>query len=162
MCAISVPSGVVAMIVLIVTIPPNFPYQGLPRSVNTPQRIWGVFSYKSLNRVDFLGVTLLLAASSLFVTPLEEAGVHYDWNSPFVITLLTISGCLWIAFLAWEKRVTTASSEREPVFPWRFMQSRVRLGLILCATVSSTNLIGHLAYSCVGTCFWSGRRSQSR
>lgn len=129
------------MVVLIITMPANFPYKSLPESVETSQRIWGGISKKSLNRVDFLGVALLLGASFLFVTPLEEAGIHFDWNSPFVITLLTFSGLLWIAFLAWEKRVTTASSVREPVFPWRFMQSRVRVGLILFAMVSSTKLL---------------------
>lgn len=104
------------------------------------QRIWGGFSRKSLKRVDFLGVALLLAASFAFVTPLEEAGIHFDWNSSFVITLLTLSGFLWIAFLAWERRVTAASSVREPVFPWRFMQSRVRVGLILSASISFKKL----------------------
>ena len=119
------------MIVLVMALPGRFPYQGLPERADMPQRVWKVFSIKSLKRVDFIGAALLLAASFLFVTPLEEAGVHYSWSSAFIITLLTISGFLWIAFLAWERRVTVASGVREPVFPWRFMQSRVRVGLIL-------------------------------
>lgn len=123
------------MVVLIITIPTNFPYQALPVRVDAPKRIWNVFSKKSLKRVDFFGAALLLAASFLFVTPLEEAGVHYEWGSAFIITLLVISGFLWIAFFAWEKWVTASLSVREPVFPWRFMQSRVRVGLILFATV---------------------------
>lgn len=130
-----------AIVVLIITIPANFPYQALPRSVGAPQRIWRGFSRKSLKRVDFLGVALLLAASFSFVAPLEEAGIHFDWNSSFVISLLILSGLLWIAFLALEKKVTAASSVREPIFPWRFMESRVRVGLILSATVSLKDLI---------------------
>lgn len=123
------------MVVLMITIPTNFPYHGRPGSGDAPKKIWEAFSKKSLKRVDFLGATLLLAASLLFVTPLEEAGLHYGWGSAFVITLLVLSGFLWVAFLAWERKVTSASSVREPVFPWRFMQSRVRMGLILCVVV---------------------------
>lgn len=124
---ISVPSGLVVVIMLIITIPANFPHQGLAQPAN--QNSW--------TRVDLVGTALLLTASFLFVTPLEEAGVRYSWRSAFVITLLTVSGCLWITFLAWERKITTTSGITEPVFPWRFMQSRVCVGLILFALLDS-------------------------
>lgn len=73
----------------------------------------------------FLGVAFLLAASFLFVTPLLVADIHYDWNSPLVMTLLTFSGSLWIAFLAWERRVTAVSNVSKPVFPWIFRYAEI-------------------------------------
>ncbi|KAI9842654.1 MAG: hypothetical protein M1837_007021 [Sclerophora amabilis] len=96
-----------------------------------------VFTKKALKRVDWFGATLLLAASLLLVTALEEAGIRYPWRSALVITFLVVSGILWITFVAWEHRVTRAASAQEPVFPWRFFQSRVRIGMIL-----STFLVG--------------------
>ena len=38
-----------------------------------------------------------------------------------------------MAFLLWERRVTPFDDPREPVFPWRFVQSRVWIGMLLNA-----------------------------
>ena len=88
---------------------------------------------ESLRKVDAIGCFLLLTATIFLVAALEEAGVRFPWRSAFVITLLTISGILWPIFLAWEKRVTKneAVNKREPVFPFRFVQSRVWIGMML-------------------------------
>ena len=74
---------------------------------------------------------MLLVATLFFVTALEVAGAEYAWRSAVVITLLTISGILWVTFLMWERMVTRAAKVREPVFPWRFVQSRVWVGMLL-------------------------------
>lgn len=76
---------------------------------------------------------MLLGATVFFVAALENAGSRYPWKSAFVISLLVISGILWITFLAWERKVTLAAKAREPVFPWRFVQSHVWVGMLLYA-----------------------------
>ena len=73
---------------------------------------------------------MLLATLSL-TAGFEEAGSRFPWKSAYVISLLSVSGFLWIALLAWEWRVTNRSKTVEPVLPWRFMQNRVVIGLLL-------------------------------
>ena len=91
------------------------------------------FSKATLDRVDFPGAFLLLVATVFLVAALEEAGDPFPWKSAFVVTLLTISGIAWMAFLLWERRVTPLDDPREPVFPWQFVQSRVWIGMLLNA-----------------------------
>lgn len=126
---LNVPAGTVAIIVLIISIPAHFPYHGQPSTEK--RKIGKVFSRETMKRLDILGAALLLVAILLLVTALEEAGIRFPWKSPFVIILLTVSGLLWIVFLAWERRLTRAASVQEPVFPWRFVQSRVWVGMLL-------------------------------
>ena len=114
-------------------IPPNFPHHGQPSY--SAGKSGQVFSRSSLKRVDFPGALFLLIATLLLVTALEEAGSRFPWKSAFVITLLTASGLLWVIFLAWERFVTKAERLREPVFPWRFVQSRVWIGMLLYAQI---------------------------
>lgn len=128
---LNVPAGVVAIILLLIAIPTNFPRHGLPPSSYKPLTLRQSFSKTQFNRVDFLGTTLLLSATILLVSALEEAGTQYKWRSVFVIVVLLMSGLSWIAFLAWSWKITRAATAREPIFPWRFMQSRVRIGLIV-------------------------------
>ena len=129
MISSSVPAGILAMIVVLVFLPNNFPHHD--RDLTEKTRMLDAFSVRTLKKVDILGSALLLVATVFLVAALEEAGTRFPWKSPFVIILLVISGILWLAFLAWERVVTLATSLREPVFPWRFMQSRVWIGMML-------------------------------
>lgn len=117
------------MIVLVTMIPPGFPHHSQSSTKSRPLK--QVLSKTSLRKLDFLGAGLLLTATLLLITALEEAGVRFAWRSPFVITLLIVSGLLWLAFLAWEFRTTRAEAIQEPVFPWRFVQSRIWIGMLL-------------------------------
>ena len=126
---ISVPAGAVAMVLLLLALPSQFPYQG-----GHPQNPWKgqkLLSLVSLRRVDFIGAILLLSATVLLVCALEEAGIAYQWSSALVITFLVIAGLLWILFPFWERYVTNSATKQEPVFPWRFMKSRVIIGMLL-------------------------------
>ena len=76
---------------------------------------------------------MLLVATLFLVAALEEAGNRFEWRSAFVIVLLTVSGTTWIAFLVWERKVTLSRDSQEPVFPWRFIQSRIWMGMLLNA-----------------------------
>lgn len=127
----SVPSGLVAVASLLMSLPNAFPYHHQP-SPNR-QKVINILTMKTLRKVDFAGSTLLLTATILLVAALAEAGTRYSWRSPFVIILLVVSGLLWLGFLAWERHVTRAepSTEREPVFPFRFVESRVWVGMML-------------------------------
>jgi hypothetical protein len=82
-------------------------------------------------RLDLLGAVLLLGACLLLTTGLEQAAMGYQWTSAFVLPLLIASGPFAIAFFGWQWFSTTRRSHPEPVFPWRFCQSRIRFGTIL-------------------------------
>ena len=59
-------------------------------------------SFRSLQKVDFFGAVLLLAASTLVVFALQEAGTtRYAWNSAMIVSTLVLSSVCWLAFFAW-------------------------------------------------------------
>ena len=89
------------------------------------------FSFQSLNRVDGLGAMLLLGASVLLITALQQAADGKSFAAAVVLPLLVISGVMWVAFVAWSWFVTTKRTLPEPIFPWRFIKSRVCIGLVL-------------------------------
>lgn len=122
----SIPAAIIAAIAIIVALTGNFPYHGQSRSED--RKPITIFSKATLGRVDFLGATLILTATLLFVAALEEAGRKYPWKLAYVISFLSISGILWILFLAWERKVSLASTVQEPVFPWRFVRNRTLIG----------------------------------
>ncbi|KAL8917522.1 MAG: hypothetical protein Q9172_005810 [Xanthocarpia lactea] len=128
---INIPPGLLTMFLLLVTIPKHFPHHHLPPSA--PQRLnfKRRFSGKQLRRVDYLGTVLLLLSTTFLVTALQEADNEYGWNSAFIVTLLVMSGVAWLLFLSWSRKITDDQNFREPVFPWRLVQSRVRIGLLL-------------------------------
>ena len=125
----SVPLGFLCMLVIILCLPTSFPHHG---KLKDPRDASATFMEKTrLARVDFLGALLLLVASTFLVAALEEAGQAFTWKSAFVITLLTVSGLTWFAFVFWERVLSLKAGPTEPVFPWRLMTSRVWIGMIL-------------------------------
>lgn len=116
-------------VVIFFSIPTGFPFHGKPK--HEQPNAGNVLSRRSLQRLDVLGTALLLVSTVFLVASLEEAGLRSPWRSPFVITLLTISGLGWIAFLLWERRITMLAGLQEPVFPWRLARSRVWVGMLL-------------------------------
>lgn len=85
----------------------------------------------SLGRLDFLGAIFQLTASIFLVVALQETGDGKKWSSPLVLTLLILSGPLWLAFLGYETYLTRASSAREPVMPSRLLSDRLVVGVLL-------------------------------
>lgn len=90
----------------------------------------------SIYRIDFLGALLLLAAMTMHITGLEEAANLHPWRSSPVLLPLSLSGLLWISFIVSQYYVKASTRSQEPVFPWRFFQNRVPMGLILNAFLS--------------------------
>ncbi|CAJ2500890.1 Uu.00g037430.m01.CDS01 [Anthostomella pinea] len=132
---INVPVAFVSAVIIFFSIPDGFPFHGRPRS-ERPNAV-PFFSKQAAQRIDITGTILLLISTVLLVAALQEGGLRYPWKSGFVIALCTISGLGWIAFLIWERSVTLGSTLQEPVFPWRFAQNRVYIGLLL-----NTSFIG--------------------
>ncbi|RDH15403.1 MFS general substrate transporter [Aspergillus niger ATCC 13496] len=127
---LNVPPGALAGIGLALVLPNRFPYHNEPSKEKTMSSVLASLR-QMIQRVDLLGSSLLLVATILLVTALEEANEEYTWNSAFTIVLLIISGLAWIAFLLWERRVTLYSKHIEPVFPWRFVCNRVWVRMLL-------------------------------
>ncbi|KAI0015069.1 MFS general substrate transporter [Xylariomycetidae sp. FL0641] len=127
---LNIPPAALTAIVIYLSIPNGFPFHG--RALHERPYAGSSFSQR-LRRLDIVGTALLLLAVLTLVAPLEEAGLRSPWRSALVITLLTISGLSWLAFFAWERYNTFRNGIQEPIFPWRFMQSRVWIGMILNA-----------------------------
>jgi hypothetical protein len=90
-----------------------------------------IFSRTSLRKVDVLGSITLLGASVLLSTGLQQAEVGFSWTSAVVLSLILCSIPLVAVFLVWEWHVTVHREYPEPVFPWRFFQSRIQIGMIM-------------------------------
>lgn len=122
----SVPTCGTALIGLFVIFPAKL------RNEPSAQDDSGSFTIKSLRRIDVLGSLLLLGACLLISTGLQQAALGYAWQSSLVLPLLLITVPLVVAFFIWEWYITSRRGYPEPVFPWRFCQSRIRIGMMLC------------------------------
>ncbi|KAH9890146.1 putative multidrug resistance protein fnx1 [Xylariomycetidae sp. FL2044] len=130
---INVPIATPAFVMAIYAIPAGFPYHG---QSGRPRRTFGeLFSKSTLDRIDIPGTIILLFATLALTSAFEEAGKRFAWKSAYVITLIVVSGLLWIALAAWERHVTLANRVREPILPWRFVLNREMMGVLLNFTL---------------------------
>ncbi|KAF2653158.1 MFS general substrate transporter, partial [Lophiostoma macrostomum CBS 122681] len=130
---LNIPAAAPALAFAILAIPQDFPHHARTGASN-PLYTWKArFSKETRAKVDTIGATLLLLATLSMTAGFEEADSRFPWKSAFVITLLSVSGVLWITLLLWERRVTNDSAVIEPVLPWRFMKNRAMLSLLLNA-----------------------------
>jgi hypothetical protein len=120
---LSVPVGALTIAVFMCIFP--------NRLSKEPRNNHGKLSVRFLRKIDFLGCTLLLGTCLLLTTGLQQAALGYGFDSPFVLPLLVCSGPFFIAFLISQWFITTRRTTPEPVFPWRFCESRVRSALIM-------------------------------
>ncbi|KAI4954916.1 hypothetical protein J4E86_006226 [Alternaria arbusti] len=135
---LNVPVGVLTAVSLCFT---------LPRTLfNEPaaQQTHPIFSKHSLSRLDFLGATLMLGTLVLLATGLQQASLDYAWSSNKVLPLLVVSAPFAVAFFTWQWYITQRRTNPEPVFPWRFCQSRIQLGMII-----NTYLSGTVMFVCI-------------
>ncbi|KAI1743096.1 putative efflux pump antibiotic resistance protein [Xylaria scruposa] len=135
----NVPIGAVGLVLAWAGIPDRFPRQH--QSTRSPKLS------EMMSRIDFAGSGLLVLATTSFTAAFQEAGSQFSWGSAYVITLLVASVILWLLLLLWERRVTLGMKSREPVFPWRFIQSRKLAGILIgvvlvggCLTVPTLQL----------------------
>ncbi|OJJ46498.1 hypothetical protein ASPZODRAFT_166742 [Penicilliopsis zonata CBS 506.65] len=127
---INLPVSVVALALVFVSMPAEF---GLskPRDRNVP----------ILNRIDYPGFFMLLASCVLVIVAIEEAGISYAWDSALVIACLVIAGILFLLFIAWQWYLDHTQSQREPIFPWQFVKTRVLMGIYLNALLSGVPFV---------------------
>jgi hypothetical protein len=52
--------------------------------------------------IDYGGIMLNITGCLLILVALSGGGVSYAWNSPIVISLLTVGGVVWLAFILYE------------------------------------------------------------
>ncbi|KAF2689042.1 MFS general substrate transporter [Lentithecium fluviatile CBS 122367] len=128
------PVGAATILLLVATVPAQFPHQGDPdyHSPTWRQKL----SIHSLARLDIPGCFLLLAACMTIVAVLLEGGISIAWNSGAAIALFVVSGIVWIAFLANEWFFTKRDRTLEPIFPWRFMHNRAWMGTLIFSFMS--------------------------
>lgn len=126
---LNVPAAGIAALLLLIAFPLNFPYHNHPVLKN--RSMFHSFTIKSLNRLDFEGAALLLAASIFLVTALQQVETGIPWGAASIVVLLALSPVCFVAFLLWERFVTKRERSMEPVFPWRFIEDRVWMGMII-------------------------------
>ncbi|KAI4244752.1 MAG: hypothetical protein LQ352_006726, partial [Teloschistes flavicans] len=107
--------------------PRDFPYQHAKSKL----------SIHSIRRIDFTGFILLLAASVLLVTALEEGGTEYSWRSAVVLCIFFASVIAWIVFFLRERiesrKHRLDKSDFESVLPWHLITNRFWASMILHA-----------------------------
>lgn len=125
----SVPLGAAVIALLLAVMPDKYPYHGSQMASFTVER---ETIKQTLRKIDFIGALLLLTASFMLVTALLEVSANYPWSSPTIITLFTLAGIFWPLFFAWERYIGSKKNNKiEPLFPWRFMSSRIWAGMLL-------------------------------
>ncbi|KAH6706125.1 hypothetical protein VD0002_g5664 [Verticillium dahliae] len=119
------PGGALAAALVGLAVPFGFPYG------DSTTFFRSLVSEKRWKRIDLLGATISLAASTLLIFALQQGGVEYAWNSGAIISTFVLSGVLWLAFIAWERRLSGRNGVCEPIFPWRLTSNRFVVGLLL-------------------------------
>ena len=103
----------------------------------TKKSVVGSMTRNLIKRLDIVGTMLMLGTCLMLTTGLQQAALGYSFTSPFVLPLLICSGPFCLAFFIWQWFITTKRELPEPVFPWRFCQSRVRIGTIMYVDIWS-------------------------
>ncbi|KAK0625390.1 putative multidrug resistance protein fnx1 [Bombardia bombarda] len=138
---LNVPAGAVTGIVIILAVPRDFPHQGQAHAVPGP-------GSSVLRAVDFTGALLMLVAIALLITGLEEASTLLSWVEKTVLAPICVAAVVWVAFFLHQRWTTrrqdSGVSLSEPVFPWRFCENRIILGLII-----SSFMTGAVSNTCI-------------
>jgi hypothetical protein len=58
-----------------------------------------------LKKIDYWGVTTASVSLILLLIPISGGGSYFEWKSPMVISMLTVGGIVFIAFIFIEWRV---------------------------------------------------------
>ncbi|KAL9046690.1 MAG: hypothetical protein Q9206_007015 [Seirophora lacunosa] len=126
---LNLPAGALSLTLILLTMPHDFPFMG------SPQHAQSKLTMSSLRPVDYTGTTLLLAASVLLVTALEEGGTEYSWRSACVLVLLFTSFIAWAAFFIRERYQSRMkdTAKHVSVLPWHLITNRFWASMMLHA-----------------------------
>ena len=123
-CMHSVPVTVVALVILVFVFPKQLSREPVAN------RAAESFSQR-LKRFDILGGILLLAVTVPLTTALQQAAQGIKFSSVLVWPLLLVACLALLGFLSWQWYITTKRQFPEPVLPWRFLQNRACVGIML-------------------------------
>ncbi|MCJ1292272.1 hypothetical protein MMC34_003822 [Xylographa carneopallida] len=85
-----------------------------------------------LGHVDFVGAFLLVISSVLLIIALEEAGAAKEsWNSPVIISTLSISGICFLCLIVWILVLNAGMIPITPILPVRLLTHRIMAAAIL-------------------------------
>ena len=116
----SAPAGGVLILLVIFIFPANA----------TPLQL----SYKDLQRVDWTGSWLSLAAMALLIFALQSGGSEYEWNNAPVVSTLVGAGTCLVLFLLYEAFLGRGSKDDQtlPLYPTRLFKNwRLNAALLL-------------------------------
>lgn len=125
----SAPAGGVLILLVIFIFPANA----------TPLQL----SYKDLQRVDWIGGWLSLAAITLLIFALQSGGSEYEWNSAPVVSTLVGAGTCLVLFLLYEAFLGRGSKDDQtlPLYPTRLFKNwRLNAALLLVCPRTCINL----------------------
>ncbi|KAI0388600.1 drug resistance transporter [Xylariaceae sp. FL0594] len=128
---INVPVGTLIAFCVLISVPNDYPYQGFGKERATNSRL-------RLSNIDFTGAILMLTGLALVISGLEDAASLLSWTSASTLAPIIVSAFVWVAFLFSQWWFTKPGSSVQPVFPWRFCQSRLVMGLILNSFFTGT------------------------
>ncbi|KAI1260126.1 drug resistance transporter [Xylariaceae sp. FL1019] len=120
---LNIPASALIAALVLFTVPGNFPYQGLDPQKQRPRT--------QLKEIDFTGAFLMLLAFALLIAGFENAASLLSWTSASFIALVVVSAFVWVVFFASQWWFTSRQTVVQPIFPWRFAQSRMMTGLLL-------------------------------
>ena len=86
----------------------------------------------------------MFSAVTLLVTGLNEAASLLSFTEAVVLGPLCASAVAWLAFFISQWHASRPSSRVEPVLPWRFLQDRVMVGLLLYVSGALTHHVSLL------------------
>ncbi|KAI8634149.1 major facilitator superfamily domain-containing protein [Xylariaceae sp. FL1651] len=89
-----------------------------------------------LKAVDFLGIVLTLAGTTIFLLGLTWGGVDYPWDSAHVIATLVVGFALSVAFVLWQWK-----GAKYPLIPLHVFKSRIVNGACLTMAINGWNFV---------------------
>jgi EmrB/QacA subfamily drug resistance transporter len=92
------------------------------------------------HKIDYLGASLLVVASSAILLALSWGGNTYGWGSSEIVGLFVIAGVLLVGFLLWETRAT------EPLVPLRLFKNSVFSISSLASFLLAMAMFGAIIY----------------
>ncbi|RAL15079.1 MFS transporter [Aspergillus homomorphus CBS 101889] len=87
---------------------------------------------KNVRKIDFWGILASSVGIIFVLIPISGGGSYFNWDSPMVISMLTIGGCAFIAFIVIEWKVAVL-----PMLPVVFFKNKV-----ICALFLQSFLLG--------------------
>ncbi|KAI0596545.1 permease of the major facilitator superfamily [Biscogniauxia sp. FL1348] len=94
-----------------------------------------------LKAVDFVGVLLALAGTSILLLGLTWGGAEYPWESAHVIATIVIGIVVSIAFILWQWK-----GPRYPLVPLHIFKSKVVNGACISMAINGWNFVVQVYY----------------